>query len=714
VNLFEGPREQAVELAERVRGGSRVNIASEQGAILLLHETAQRLEPNAVVIHVPRDLDKTAYVLLSAAAQCGLEPLQKTAEKLAASQSDPSAALAVLSKALGRRPLFVSELDALTKSAGDEELRDVFDSTLKRVHRWLDKRALLVTNHSVREEDARPRIERPRTFSQWDAQKLWKRVGQNVETYTLAVTRALLLGAEDDDPSLEWDAASIVDELWRGMPLDMRELVALLSVHGRPIERTQFAPLNLVPTEIIEMGIRAHLIEQSRGQLWLTASPTWRELLTPAVRRECHQRLADAFASVVHEAYAPEAAPLAVLEAHRHYAAIPDVERARGFAQFGVGQLLASAKQLSWEKEPAKAARTYDVVLQLDDQLRQGGETSGIGARARAYAVHYRAFNRYKSNADDPRETLSHYREALALWPQNALFWSRTIRCCFAADLYEEGVRTRDSAFDAVPKHHQRAAFIIGRTVERLLRRNRILAAVLVWRDHPPQTLGEKEVQRELLVRIAQGWKEHRLWAQGQAPLMLRTPVPVSISAQEQNFSCSLLGRKGKGSSPVMAWTAAVQEVAAEFLALVEDPSPSPENVERKRYLMDLLDFEALRTPSEPLRWMTYLASLEERVARGEVTQAQHHCLLRTWRQARQHFPKLRRPTVGRTEEGRLYLSWAFAERPHVVLTVDIEPDGRVDWFYRDQLQQSVSGTEDEPEEELPQEVFLKLAAFAS
>jgi len=68
---------------------------------------------------------------------------------------------------------------------------------------------------------------------------------------------------------------------------------------------------------------------------------------------------------------------------------------------------------------------------------------------------------------------------------------------------------------------------------------------------------------------------------------------------------------------------------------------------------------------------------------------------------------------VGRTEEGRLYLSWSFADRPHVVLTVDIEPDGRVDWFFRDSLQESISGTEEEPQDELPEEAIRKLTPFA-
>ena len=123
MNLIEGPAQQASELAQLVRSGASVTIASIQGKTLLLHETAREFGDEAVVVQVPRDLDKTAYVLLAAAAQCGEAALQRIAARLSAHQADPSAALEELAAVLGTRRLLVDDLDALKGSAADGELR---------------------------------------------------------------------------------------------------------------------------------------------------------------------------------------------------------------------------------------------------------------------------------------------------------------------------------------------------------------------------------------------------------------------------------------------------------------------------------------------------------------------------------------------------------------------------------------------------------------
>jgi tetratricopeptide (TPR) repeat protein len=718
VNLFKGPAQQAGELAHRVRRGARgVRVADGKGKPWLLHETAQRLGSDSVVIHVPRDLDKIAYVLLTAAAQCGMGPLTQTASRLASHQADPGEALDVLSQALGNRPVLVSNLDALANPAEDVELRDVFKSSLDRVHEWLKQRADIATTYSLDSDVAfRQCIDEPNPSSQWDAQLLWKRVGQDVDLYTLAVARALLLGISADEPGVGWTADSITGDLWREMPLEMRELVSLLAVHERPVHRGQFEDLKLVASAVIDMAVAANLVEESREALWLTAPRRWSELLPPTVRSKSHQRLAEAFARVARQADSPDAAPLAVLEAHRHYAAIPDVKQALEFARFGVGQILASARGMSFDGLFDRASRAYDMVLRLDEQVRAGGEPQGIGKRARAYALHYRAFNRYRGRVDEPLETLGRYREALALWPENALFWSRTIRCCFIAERYEEGMNARDDALLSVPEHPRRADFLIRRTVERLLRRDLVLAAVLTWGDYrvKEKELAEQEVKRQLLARTSQGWSECRLLARGAPALRLRTPVEVRITEQEKTFTCHLLGHEEEGSSPEKALAEAVRALFSELLEIMEDPAPSPERARRKLELTALVDFEALRLGGEAARWIAYLATLERSVERGETRPEQKRCLVDTWSRIRQALPDIRRPAVGRTEEARVALSWSFADRPQVVLTIDIEPDGRVDWFYRDAERGVVRGTEEEPEAALPEEVIQLLTPFAS
>ena len=126
------------------------------------------------------------------------------------------------------------------------------------------------------------------------------------------------------------------------------------------------------------------------------------------------------------------------------------------------------------------------------------------------------------------------------------------------------------------------------------------------------------------------------------------------------------------------------------------------------------MDFDAMRPTGERARWAAYLASLDGRVAEGDITEAQHQRFLEIWKSARRQVPRLRRPVAGRSDPGRLTLSWAFVDVKGVTFTIDIERDGRVDWFYRSAADGQVSGTADEPEDELPEEAVLLLAAFTS
>lgn len=722
MHLFEGPEEQAIELARRVRGGARVTIADEQGKRALLTATAEHLGGDAVLVHVPRDLDRAAYTMLSAAAQCGAEALHRTAAQLAAHQSDPSSALEALDRALGNRPLLVEAPDILVGAPSDAEIRDVFKPSLLKVHEWIERRASVTVAHGDLEGIVHPRLGALSAGGSWNAALLWTRAAQDADRYTLAVARALLLGAATDDPALGWDTESIIGDLWQGMTRDLVDLVALLAVHGRPVARSLFERLGLVPAAVIDRAADAFLVEQSRGSLRLVAPAAWQDLLAPAARRDRHRRLGEAFAVVAREGSADDTAPLAVLEAHRHYAAVPDEESAREFSRFGVAMLLATAKRISLDGRYDalnynRSARTYEMVLRLDDQVRAGNDTEGIGSRARAYALHYLAYNRYKARSrpdgPSPAETLATYREALTIWPQNALFWSRTIGCCFVAGRYEEGTRTRDEAFNKVPPHPQRAWLLIGRTVDHLLRRNLVLGAMLVWRDHRPATLVERDIERELLARLAGGWEERRLWARGATTLPLRTPTEVRITSEQREFHGHLLGLTRSGSSPEASFTAVVSALLGEFLGLLEDPELAPDRVERRQALIDRLDLEALRAGDANSRWIAYLASLDERVEAGEMTEAQRSMLLRLWRRATTAFPTLRRPAIGPTQDDQLHLSWSFADRRGVTLTIDLERDGRVDWFYRNAADGVVLGTKEGSEPDLPGEALPLLAAFA-
>jgi hypothetical protein len=65
------------------------------------------------------------------------------------------------------------------------------------------------------------------------------------------------------------------------------------------------------------------------------------------------------------------------------------------------------------------------------------------------------------------------------------------------------------------------------------------------------------------------------------------------------------------------------------------------------------------------------------------------------------------------TEEGGYHLAWSKPSRPGLSLTIDVLPNGQLEWFFRDEDGRVVLGTEEEPEPELPQKVLELAAHFA-
>lgn len=110
----------------------------------------------------------------------------------------------------------------------------------------------------------------------------------------------------------------------------------------------------------------------------------------------------------------------------------------------------------------------------------------------------------------------------------------------------------------------------------------------------------------------------------------------------------------------------------------------------------------------ESARWQTFLESLAARVASGETPAAQQRALLSLWETARARQPALRRPAVGFTDDGILQASWSYEDLPASTFTVDILPDGRIDWFYRDGI--VTEGSDEALERELPAHALTWLA----
>jgi hypothetical protein len=122
------------------------------------------------------------------------------------------------------------------------------------------------------------------------------------------------------------------------------------------------------------------------------------------------------------------------------------------------------------------------------------------------------------------------------------------------------------------------------------------------------------------------------------------------------------------------------------------------------------LGVQRLRKPvaidSESARWSAFLELLDARVAAGSVTAAQRSALLRVWGVAHARRSSLRRPAVAVSEDGSLSASWSFVDLPGRVFSLQIHPDGAIDWFYRDVATDTVRGSEDALPHELPVEAL--------
>ncbi len=696
------------EFDQAITGQLKIDIAGTRGKTQALCELAERLGDRAVVVRVPHHLDRSPYVLLELASACGAEALGRVADSLASSPSDPASALKVLDEQLNGHVVLVDDLDRLTGCSW--ELPGALRTMDEPVASWLERVAVARTRGGDIEGAIHTRGLQPFVDERWHSEALWNQIDQDADRYALAVARELLLGPHE---AASWDLDALMTDLRDAMPTALRDLVSLLVVHERPLTRAALQALD-AEERIIDAALEAMVLEHVCGQVWLP--PVWYRKWPPTEheRRTWHGRLGESFATLANRDGDAVPAALAVLEAHRHFAEIPDQARATKFARYGTVLLLGAAKRTSLRGENRAATSMYAHVMALDAQARESGNPSGIGHLARAYAIHYQHYNAYRAELETPLETLAGYREALTLWPENALFWSRTIRCCFIVGRYDEALRARAEALRIVPNYPKKHLYLVARSTERLLARDLVLPALLAWGEHLSTSVSEGAVEQQLFDRLAQIWTVDRLCAGAAEWVMFRGRLDVSMRRSKVGCTFTVLGRDYTSQSPVSAVAQATRALRSELRSMAEDPSGEIDGAERRRQLEDSLDLDAARVHGdELLRWVAYWFKLDRCLAEGEVAQPQVDALRAVWRKARDAVSSVRRPVAGRSDDGGCYLSWSFADLPALLLTIDVDSDGRHAWFFRDADTGETEGTADEPEPRLPDRLFELLRRFA-
>lgn len=697
VTLFRDLDERVRATVARIERGEHVALSRAPNSSLIVADVIERVH-TPVAVRVPWSPDGYVYAALTAAAQCGGATLSSVASALR-SPADTNEAAARLNAALQQRILIVENADVM----GSDEWRELVRPDAEPIVRFFLDRANLRT---VQEGEWIPQPSEPLDDARWDSKRMWQLCQRDVDTFGLAAARVLLTGANDHK---RWSPEEIAYDVWRAAPHPMRSLMLMLWIHGRPLDR-RFLPLfeafELEPT--VDEALRCLIVQERAGQLSLHPRLWPQPPLSPLEQSDWHRRLALAFENAVAHT---DLGALAILEAHRHYGNVPDVAGAARLTEFGVPSLLIAAQQQSREGRVSPerfrdSARTYQVILDLDRKLSTPNDRRGIGPRVRAYATHYAAFNRYRAGEDSIERTLDAYESALASWPENALFWSRLVVGKFVALRPLEALGALRRAYTQVPAHHERDAMLIERTIERLVGRHLDLAAKAVLGNRQPRTAFQS-VLRQLDTRLSKGVSTRVLWTRNRELHFLRDVTVTFTTSPEvvvalPDFQIVVHG--GDSST-------AVERVTDALLDAVQRAVLDSNDIKDALAYSRVLDQSELARKSEHERWLRYLLDLACREESGLVTSAQRATVLRLWERAQHMFPSLRRPAVGSDDQGRLHLAWAFQDLPDQELTIEIERDGKLDWFFRDPQKNIKLGSE-HPVETLSDAELKNLGVF--
>ncbi|MBE7448176.1 MAG: hypothetical protein HS111_04625 [Kofleriaceae bacterium] len=390
----------------------------------------------------------------------------------------------------------------------------------------------------------------PLVNQRWDSSRVWTLAGSDVDLYTLAVARRLVLGVTPADPNLPWRLDTAVRHLWISLPDALRDLVGLLHVHGRAVPRARCSRGSdsstrtrfVVPwtgTSSIRLARCSRSRPSGTGpqispisfrvQPDTTASRVPSRLRSPmnlGAGWQSSRRIDTSLASRTSSALAPMPA-----------SAWRSSSISREASRFVAGT----------SRRPRPTTRCWHSTSRLEPR-RLAGSVSGC-----AYALHYAAYNRYRAGRAGPIErTIARYRESLAHWPDNALFWSRLISAYLIAKLYEGGLRARVHAFERVPPHDEREHLLVARTTDHLLDRRLPLEAAIAWGDHEPDGFMETELRD----RLVQAWQgvPRTLWGP-RWPRHLSNAAPATVALHGDLFRVEILGASCEARSPSMLST---------------------------------------------------------------------------------------------------------------------------------------------------------------
>ncbi|MCA9543970.1 MAG: hypothetical protein KC613_06250 [Myxococcales bacterium] len=572
-----------------------------------------RALPDAVQVHVPRQLDQTERVLLTLGTALGTEAVEAVDDGLRTAPDDTAAILTELDRHLGDRPVLIDDWTALGDLGADRELSTALRDRAHLVRTWLADRpgVFLGRRAGVPALSDAPPVQLVNGQVQ-DTQALWTDCNHDPIAYQLALSSHALEGAAPELGSLDDLRSRILDEL----PEGTHRLLTLLAVHGRPL------PRHLVEGVAEIAGDEVSLWTQVGGSLWV--EPGWVEYVqrtrTPKRLIELHQDLAARFRQDV-QPDAPNVAQrgLSILEAHRHMIAAGDTDGARTFWRYGAALLVEAARSLSLDGDYSAAAQLYGAVVHAADADRLS-----LPQRLAAYTRHYLHYNRAHGGLEGLPQTEQGYQRALADWRENALFWSRLVRVHCLSGQFGRARAALVEAQRDVPEHPEKQAVLVARTVKGLLQRGRqpehhrlLLDAVRIWGEYQPRSLKARAVEAELARVLERGWQTTQIVLDDAMPLYFHRPTQVTVRRLREQWLAELPGLDAvllaRGPSPEAALFELVRTTRATVQTLMQAHTAdlSPQQRMHKRLLLGRVDVIASRLGGERRDHYWYLGRLE-------------------------------------------------------------------------------------------------------
>lgn len=114
---------------------------------------------------------------------------------------------------------------------------------------------------------------------------------------------------------------------------------------------------------------------------------------------------------------------------------------------------------------------------------------------------------------------------------------------------------------------------------------------------------------------------------------------------------------------------------------------------------------QPVAAPSAAERWLSYLAKLHT----PEIGLAERHAgaVRALWQELVDRVgPELRTPAAGPGGDLGFHLAWSY---PDVYVSVEVAPDGRIEWFFKDLQTGEKAGSGDEEELTSPPEPLVRI-----